>query len=124
MTTETICECPKCGRLHKSLQAGMPPAKGDRFFRELPPTPTIEKLTEQPMTQMSAPMPIIPPGNQMAADRIQPLPYAEGLFAATERSSRACPKCESRGAKTVRRQGNQVMLQCPVCGEQWEWKSA
>lgn len=26
MTTEAICECPKCGRLHKHLQAGMPPA--------------------------------------------------------------------------------------------------
>jgi hypothetical protein len=76
------------------------------------------------LEQLGAPMPTIPPGNQMAADRIQPLPYHEGLAIAKERlNPRACPKCESRGAKTVRvrRQGNQLMLQCPVCGEQWQW---
>lgn len=69
-----------------------------------------------------APMQIIPPGNQMAADRIPPLPYHEGLAIAQERlNPRACPRCDSRSAKKVRRQGRQLMLQCPVCGEQWEW---
>jgi len=40
MTTETICECPKCGRLHKSLQAGMPPASRLQPIAP-PPMPTI-----------------------------------------------------------------------------------
>jgi len=50
-----------------------------------------------------------------------PLPYAQGPAGAKARNPRACPKCESRGARTVRRQGNQLMLQCSVCGEQWQW---
>lgn len=83
---------------------------------------------------------IIPPGDRIMtpADRGQvipehktqstwiapggPLPYAQGLADAQARNPRACPKCDSRGAKTVHRTANKVMLICPVCGEQWEWK--
>jgi hypothetical protein len=37
-------------------------------------------------------------------------------------SPRACPKCHSHAANTVRREGRKLMLLCPTCGEQWEFK--
>lgn len=37
-------------------------------------------------------------------------------------SPRACPKCDSRAGKTVRRIENKMMLVCPACGETWEFK--
>ena len=39
--TEVICECPKCGRLHKSLQASMPPASRLDFQPIPPPMPSV-----------------------------------------------------------------------------------
>lgn len=36
-------------------------------------------------------------------------------------SPRACPKCDSRAAKTVRRFNKAFMLECPVCGELWPY---
>ena len=37
-------------------------------------------------------------------------------------SARACPRCDSRANKTVRRDGNRLMLICPVCAQTWEFK--
>jgi hypothetical protein len=34
----------------------------------------------------------------------------------------ACPQCDSRAAKTVRRDGNRLMLTCPVCSSEWQYK--
>jgi hypothetical protein len=36
-------------------------------------------------------------------------------------SPRACPKCDSRAIKTVRRLNKAFMLECPVCGELWPY---
>jgi hypothetical protein len=59
---------------------------------------------------LGEPMEIIPP---------QP-PRTE--MPALPNSPRACPKCHSHAANTVRREGRKLMLLCPVCGEQWEFK--
>ena len=37
------------------------------------------------------------------------------------RSSNTCPKCDSRSAKTVHREGKRFVLECPACGHKW-WK--
>lgn len=37
------------------------------------------------------------------------------------RSARACPKCDSRANKTVRRAGSDMMLICPVCAHEWPY---
>jgi len=41
---------------------------------------------------------------------------------ANPHSPRACPQCDSRTNKRVDRVGNKLMLTCPVCATQWEWK--
>jgi len=40
------------------------------------------------------------------------------------RSPRACPQCDSRTNKRVYREGNRLMLACPVCGNAWQYRSA
>lgn len=37
-------------------------------------------------------------------------------------SPRACPRCDSRANKTVRRVDRVLMLTCPACGHQWPYK--
>jgi hypothetical protein len=32
-----------------------------------------------------------------------------------------CPKCDSRAIKTVRREGRQMMIACPVCAHEWPY---
>ena len=46
-----------------------------------------------------------------------PLP---GLKRSGTVSPRACPKCDSRATKTVRRIEGRMMLECPTCDAQWE----
>jgi len=36
-------------------------------------------------------------------------------------SPRACPKCDSRANKTMRRINKVFVLECPVCGELWPY---
>jgi len=38
------------------------------------------------------------------------------------RHPRVCPQCDSRATKRVVRDGNRVILSCPVCGTAWEYK--
>jgi len=37
------------------------------------------------------------------------------------RSTNTCPKCDSRAHKTVRRYKNRLTLECPACGQQWDY---
>lgn len=72
---------------------------------------------------LGEPMEIIPP-KPIIERSIPPLPYQEGLAAAKERmlNPRACPRCDSRAAKTVRRRESRLMLECPACAHTWEYK--
>jgi len=70
------------------------------------------------------PMEIIPPvvGTTPAEISLwlapgDPLP---GLQRSGTVSPRACPKCDSRATKTVRRIEGRMMLECPACDAQWE----
>ena len=38
------------------------------------------------------------------------------------RHPRVCPQCDSRATKRVVRDGNRIILSCPVCGTAWEYK--
>jgi hypothetical protein len=40
---------------------------------------------------------------------------------ATPRKPNACPNCDSRANKTVRKVSRVVMLQCPVCDHTWKY---
>jgi hypothetical protein len=89
---------------------------------------TIAKLTEEPVPIIepvgadgALPVDHIPPQTGTWVAPGGPLPYAAAL---DRRNPRACPKCDSRAWKRVSHQGNQVMLHCPVCGAQWEWRAA
>ena len=46
-----------------------------------------------------------------------PLP---GLKRSGTVSPRACPKCDSRATKTVRRIAGHMILECPACDAQWK----
>jgi hypothetical protein len=35
---------------------------------------------------------------------------------------RACPHCGAHAANTVRRDGSKLMLACPACGKEWQFK--
>jgi len=48
-------------------------------------------------------------------------PPREG--APTPRPNRVCPKCDSRAAKTVFRNGTELMLRCPVCATAWPYQA-
>lgn len=37
------------------------------------------------------------------------------------RSKRTCPNCDSRAQKIVRHYKNRLTLECPVCGQQWDY---
>ena len=37
------------------------------------------------------------------------------------RSANTCPNCDSRAHKTVRRYKNRLTLECPACGQQWDY---
>ena len=37
------------------------------------------------------------------------------------RSANTCPNCDSRANKTVRRYKNRLTLECPACGQQWDY---
>jgi hypothetical protein len=52
-----------------------------------------------------------PPGVWIGDD-LKPIPNVPP-------SRNACPACDSRASKTVRRAGNRLTLECPVCGHMW-----
>jgi hypothetical protein len=69
-----------------------------------------------------------PPDLGKPMDRIEPAPLANGftdpgVSAQRERyrSAHACPKCDSRATKTVKRNGRTINLICPACSASWEW---
>ena len=66
-------------------------------------------VTPPPVVSQTSPM-WVAPGGQL------PLEWAR------HRSKTACPKCDSRAGKTVRRVENKLMIKCPVCSETWEYK--
>jgi hypothetical protein len=90
--------------------------------------PLGEPMSILPMVEQK---PVVPLTSQQALDAawtdmkpqgtwIDPggtLPQPRGKF-----NPRACPQCDSRATKRVRREGNKLMLECPVCAAKWEWK--
>jgi hypothetical protein len=90
-------------------------------------------LLEQAHLPLGEPMEIIPPIARETPDGMigGPYPDAGAWIAAGDTlpavkhgtvSPRACPHCDSRANKTVRREGAKLMLTCPVCGATWEYK--
>ena len=97
------------------------------------PTDAVDLLTEARNmletipASLGEPMEIIPP--------VAPRPSIEfGLGSATwlapgdtlpkanpYRSANTCPNCDSRANKTVRRYKNRLTLECPACGQQWDY---
>ena len=101
---------------------------------EAVPADAVDLLTEarniletKPTPLLGEPMEIIPP--------VAPRPSIEfGLGSATwlapgdtlpkanpYRSANTCPNCDSRAHKTVRRYKNRLTLECPACGQQWDY---
>jgi hypothetical protein len=73
----------------------------------IPPQPVVALPSDTPITGGTW----IAPGG--------PLP---GLKQSGTVSMRTCPKCDSRAAKRVSRQGSHRMIVCPACGEVWGFK--
>lgn len=81
-------------------------------------------LLEAAPTSLGEPMEIIePPPSNFGIDRtpkpgmwigddLKPIPDAPP-------SRNACPKCDSRASKTVRKAGKHLAMECPVCGHMW-----
>jgi hypothetical protein len=68
-----------------------------------------------------------PPGELMAILDANPAKHVPVASAARwgglpEVVPRPCPKCGSIDARTVHRDKRQLMLTCPVCSYQWEYK--
>jgi len=85
-------------------------------------------LLEQAHLPLGEPMEIIvldgnaTTGSMSSTGWIAPGGPLPGLTHSGTISPRACPKCDSRANKTVRREGAKLMLVCPVCGATWEYK--
>jgi hypothetical protein len=60
---------------------------------------------------LGEPMEIIPP---QTAPRMEAPSFPS--------ASRACPRCGTHTANTVRREGRRLLLLCPACGNEWEFK--
>ena len=75
---------------------------------------------------LGEPMEIIPPvtvGTGLSA-LTAPATWLVGgdtLPVARPPSARACPRCDSRANKTVKRMANTLMLVCPVCAHAWPY---
>jgi len=52
------------------------------------------------------------PSAMWIGDDLKPIPNAPP-------SKNACPKCDSRAQKTVRKKGKSLWLVCPVCDHAW-----
>lgn len=79
-----------------------------------------DKLLSDPKGE---PMDVIPPS---IVKRIQdefPAPPPQPVIDEVRRTPNACPRCDSRTAKKVRRDGRKLMLICPVCTNEWEYKT-
>ena len=90
----------------------------DKIDRLEPPKP--EDLG--PLMEIIKPLPAQPiqkPLPEMAAVFVDPgVPDAPNAP-----SARTCPQCDSRANKTVRRVGDWLELECPVCGTRWNYRS-
>ncbi|HXI36229.1 MAG TPA: hypothetical protein VNH80_04895 [Burkholderiales bacterium] len=97
------------------------------------PTDAVDLLTEARNMLEATPA---PPGEPMEIiPPVAPRPSIEfGLGSATwlapgdtlpkanpYRSANTCPNCDSRAHKTVRRYKNRLTLECPACGQQWDY---
>jgi hypothetical protein len=78
---------------------------------DLVPVPIIEPLTKKEDWKLDTQGTWIAPGGALPTTGVRINP-------------RACPKCDSRAWKKVTHQGKQVMLTCPACGTQWEWRAS
>ena len=87
---------------------------------------TIEKLIEQPkqLALDAWEADVQESVAKQLAEKIAGTWIAVGdaLPTARLKSSKVCPKCDSRANKITRIQGNRVMLTCPVCATAWEFK--
>jgi len=81
-----------------------PPEKVD-------PGETMEILKPLPEKPIHTPLPDLPA--TFVDPGMSSLPSKPG--------SNACPRCDSRATKTVRRLDRAFMLECPVCGELWPY---
>jgi hypothetical protein len=82
------------------------------------PMEIIPPLPEPPPP--SAPPPVVGTPQWTGVDLA---PSNSPHMAASRRPPHACPKCDSRANKKVVREGNAMMLGCPVCGAKWQWKA-
>ena len=87
---------------------------------------------------LGAPMEILeakplPTGDERKAARVEAIEKLTGTWIdpggalpvpvlPMQRNKRACPQCDSRANKKVYREGNMLMLVCPVCAHVWAWK--
>ena len=89
--------------------------------------PVSDPLGE-PMALLE-PLPPAPPPD-FTIDRRQSIAWITGLdtlpppvaASPSYRHPKVCPQCDSRATKRVVRDGNRVILSCPVCGTAWEYK--
>ena len=77
----------------------------------------------EPM-EIIEPLPAAPPTEPLTSDLwTDPgVPTTDASSVRNERNPRACPKCDSRSAKRVYRDGRRLMLQCPACSTAWQYK--
>jgi hypothetical protein len=78
-------------------------------------------LLEATPAPLGEPMPILEPVTLPTPPSLWvapggPLP---GIQSGTV-SPRACPRCDSRAMKTLRRREGRMMLECPACTHTWE----
>jgi hypothetical protein len=90
---------------------------------EKQPEPEAESLADQlalePFVFPPAPEPSAP-----AATWIDARDTLPGTGRVGTKSPKACPQCDSRAAKRVYRDGQRLMLACPVCGNAWAWRGS
>ena len=53
---------------------------------------------------------------------LHPIRMADASVDMTPTRPRACPKCGTHAANIAKRNGRKLMLACPVCAEEWEYK--
>jgi hypothetical protein len=88
-------------------------------------TSVLEQL--RPPPDLGPPMEIIKPTSSVKY-RLEPAETQAFTDpgvpdAASAPSARTCPQCDSRANKTVRRVGDGLELECPVCGKRWNYRS-
>ena len=73
-------------------------------------------------TQTAIALDVIPPHPPPSAKPLQTMAGVWYDNGPTEHvaSRNACPNCDSRANKTVRKGQSGIMLECPVCGSTWK----